>query len=74
MIIIFRRLITTKDEHKDSECWGYWCQLILSILGITCLCTGIIMADLWPQIFGDIMKNVIFIFISPLYYRNFKSI
>lgn len=53
-------MISTKDEHKESECWGFWCQLLLSILGITFLFTGIIMADLWPQIFGDMMKNVRF--------------
>lgn len=60
--IIFRRLIAVKNEHKDSECYGFWCQLLLSLFGITFLFTGIIMADLWPQIFDDIMKNVIFNF------------
>jgi len=51
------RLITAEDEHKESECCSFWCQLLLSIFGITFLFAGIIMADLWPQIFGDIMKN-----------------
>lgn len=65
-VFIFRRLIAIRDEHKKSECCGFWCQLILSLFGITFLCTGIIMADLWPQIYGDIMKNVIINCILPI--------
>jgi len=61
--VIFRGLITAKDEHKDSQCWGFWCQLLLSLFGIIFLFTGIIMADLWPQIFGDMRKNVMLNFI-----------
>jgi len=63
-LMFFRNLVTAKDEHKDSGCWNFWCQLILSLFGITFLFTGIIMADLWPQIFGDIMKNVMLLLIS----------
>lgn len=52
-------MIAVNNEHKDSECYGFWYQLLLSLFGITFLFTGIIMADLWPQIFGDIMNKVI---------------
>ncbi|VVC41561.1 Hypothetical protein CINCED_3A008854 [Cinara cedri] len=51
------RLVSAQEEEKNSECCGFWYQLLLSVFGITFLFTGIIMADLWPQIFDNMMSN-----------------
>ncbi|KAF0773021.1 protein croquemort-like [Aphis craccivora] len=68
------RLITAKDEHNDSKCRGFWCQLLLSLFGILFLFTGIIMADLWPQIFNNIMKNKLELENNTLTYQYWKQI
>lgn len=60
MYDFFRSLISAKEEEENnSKCCGFWCQILLSVFGITFLFTGIIMADLWPQIFNNMMSNVI---------------
>lgn len=65
--VSYRKLIPADDDDDDDNerqpgwsscCCGFWCQLCLPLFGIVLLLAGIIMAELWPRMYGDIMRNV----------------
>ncbi|VVC41559.1 CD36 family [Cinara cedri] len=57
-----QRLIPSDDDDdglqkSSSHFDGFWCHLLLSLFGVVLLFTGIVMAELWPWIYKNMMRN-----------------